>query len=96
MPTFKNCRFINERVPLDGNVYQDCEFQGCKLVYSGSELPVLEGCTFDECIWGFAEAAGRTAAFIRAVAQAMGPEGRRFIENTFLDQSESGSKPSGS
>ena len=40
--------FNHETVPLDGEAFSDCEFRGCRLVYSGGEPPKFDRCRFDE------------------------------------------------
>jgi hypothetical protein len=52
---------------LDGNTYHGCEFRGCTLVYRGGAPPELVQCHFAECRWEFADAAGRTLAFLKAL-----------------------------
>ena len=85
MATVKDSAFENVAVRLDGTEYQGCSFRRCTLVYSGGLLPGFSDCTFEACGWHFEEAAGRTVMFIRAFAQAMGPEGRAFVENLFFN-----------
>ena len=59
--------FNHETVVLDGEHFADCEFQDCRLTYSGGDLPVFESCRFDDCEWKFDDAATRTLAFLKVI-----------------------------
>ena len=59
--------FNHETVVLDGESFADCEFRGCRLVYSGGEPPVFDHCRFDDCEWKFDGAAARTLAHMKLV-----------------------------
>jgi len=59
--------FNHETVVLDGEHFSDCEFQTCRLTYSGGELPTFESCRFDDCEWKFDDAATRTLSFLKIV-----------------------------
>jgi hypothetical protein len=67
--------FNHETVALDGETFTDCQFVGCRLVYSGGEVPIFDGCRFDQCDWKFEDAAARTLAHLKVVwgAGAKGP-----------------------
>ena len=64
--------FNHETVVLDGERFSDCEFQDCRLVYSGGEVPNFANCRFVGCEWKFEDAALRTLAHLRAVWAAGG------------------------
>jgi hypothetical protein len=64
--------FNHETVVLDGEYFSDCEFQDCRMVYNGGEVPVFEGCRFNGCEWKFEDAAGRTLAYMKVVWGAGG------------------------
>jgi hypothetical protein len=64
--------FNRETVALDGESFEDCEFQACRLVYSGGKPPRFENCRFDDCDWRFDDAAARTLAHLKAVWAAGG------------------------
>jgi hypothetical protein len=59
--------FNHETVALDGEHFADCEFQGCRLIYSGGKLPSFSDCRFDDCDWKFDDAAARTLAHLKLV-----------------------------
>ena len=59
--------FNHETVPLDGEAFQDCEFQDCRMVYSGGKPPSFDGCRFVNCEWRFDAAAQRTLAHLKLV-----------------------------
>jgi hypothetical protein len=67
---------------IDGNHYTDCRFENCTLVYRGGDIPHINGCQFDSCLWHFDGAAERTLIFMRQVYHGMGAGGRQLIEAT--------------
>ena len=40
--------YNHETVQLDGEVFSDCEFRGCRLIYRGGEPPKFVSCRFDD------------------------------------------------
>lgn len=67
---------------LDGNVYDKCNFNRCRVIYGGGPLPVLNGCNFNDCSWQLAEGAERTMIFLRMLYHGLGPGGRQLVEET--------------
>lgn len=59
--------FTQETIALDGENFSDCEFRKCRLIYSGGEPPVFDGCKFDHCDWRFEGPAGRTLEHLKVV-----------------------------
>ena len=64
--------FNLETVPLDGEMFADCEFRECRMVYSGGKPPVFDNCRFDACDWRFDDAAANTLAHLKVVWAAGG------------------------
>jgi hypothetical protein len=64
---YSNKVFVNEVVDLDGNEFDRCTFQRCEAKYCGGELPVLNGCHFDQSPFVFERGAGNTLAMLRAM-----------------------------
>ena len=64
--------FNLETVPLDGEMFADCEFRECRMVFSGGKPPVFDNCRFDGCDWRFDDAAARTLAHLKVVWAAGG------------------------
>jgi hypothetical protein len=62
--------FTHETVNLDGMTFEDCEFRKCRLIYSGGEAPIFEGCKFDGCDWRLDGPAADTLACLRAMWSA--------------------------
>ena len=56
--------FENETIHLDGQLYLDCEFRRCRLIYSGGEMPGFDVCQFQTCTWHLEGAALRTLDFL--------------------------------
>jgi hypothetical protein len=67
---------------IDGNQYQDCRFENCKMVFRGGEIPLISGCHFENCQWQFEDAAERTLVFMRQLYHGMGAGGVQLIEAT--------------
>ena len=65
MPSGVN--YNHETVELDGEIFSNCEFRACRLLYSGGEPPVFAGCRFDGCDWKYDDAAARTLAHLKLV-----------------------------
>lgn len=57
--------FTDETLHVDGQVFLDCEFRRCVMIYSGGECPNFSGCTFDACHWKVDAHAKRTMEHIR-------------------------------
>lgn len=59
--------FNQETVALDGEHFSDCEFQTCRLVYSGGSAPTFNHCRFNDCEWKFDDAGARTLAHLKLI-----------------------------
>lgn len=59
--------FTRETIPLDGEVFTDCEFKACRLLYSGGQPPVFDNCRFDACDWKMDGEAAQTLAFLKTM-----------------------------
>ena len=68
---------------LDGNVYQDCRFENCNLIYAGLGPVGLQRCAFLNVRWAFVDAASNTLAFMAGLYHGAGEGGRTVIEETF-------------
>lgn len=77
------CTFEGQTIPLDGDVFKQCEFRKCTLVYSGGELPGFTSCKFFDVTWKFEGAAERTLGFLSLFYHGMGETGPKMIETTF-------------
>ena len=67
MAIFNKQTFTKQTVNLDDNVYKDCKFHECVLIYSGGPLPILHDNDIVDCIWSMAGAADRTVTFMMAL-----------------------------
>lgn len=56
------------QVLLDGGSFARCRFLGATLIYEGGVPPRIEGCAFENVSFQFGAAAGRTLAFLQAMA----------------------------
>ena len=64
--------FNHETVVLDGESFIDCQFQDCRLVYSGGQAPSFKDCKFVKCEWKIDGAAAETMEHLKAVWNAGG------------------------
>ena len=58
-------RYNHQTVVLDGEVFSGCEFDACRLVYSGGEPPQFERCSFTNCEWKFEGPAAQTLSCLK-------------------------------
>jgi hypothetical protein len=82
MAAFKEKKFDKQTVILDGNSFDNCEFQGCTLVYNGIAEVRLNGSNLNDCQWSFDGPAARTLQFMQALYQS-GGGGRDLMAETF-------------
>ena len=81
MAAYKDQKLTNDTVILDGNEFDYCEFDNCKMVYRGGELPRLQHCQFTRCTWHLEDAAQRSVLFLRSIYHS-GPGGMELVEGT--------------
>ncbi len=74
--------FKNERVQLGGNIFHNCVFESCELVFDGQRSPTFKDNEFIDSVFVFTEEAVRTLYFLANIYHA-GEGGRVVIENTF-------------
>lgn len=67
-------QFKGIKITLDGGTFKDCQFENCKLVYSGLLPVTLTGNSFAGCVWEFSGAARNTMDFMRALYVGGGKE----------------------
>jgi hypothetical protein len=59
---------LGGRVRLDGASFERCEFRKAVLIYAGGVPPRIANCSFTDTRFEFQDAAGRTLAFLQAMA----------------------------
>jgi hypothetical protein len=77
---FTTTEFVGRRLEIDGNVYEQCKFRACDLVFSGKGLIRFVDCTFKDCRLHFEGPVGLTLSVMRAFHQAGFAD---VIERTF-------------
>lgn len=65
----KGSKYKGGEVTIDGQVFVDCKFEGCTLVYSGGTPPLFDGCDLGDSTIKFTDAAERTLVFLLAMAR---------------------------
>jgi hypothetical protein len=78
---YKERKLVGESVVLDGNDFVQCEFENCKMIYKGGELPKLQHCRFTRCTWQLEDAARRSVLFLKSIYHS-GPGGKELVEET--------------
>ena len=81
--------FNHETVSLDGEVFDDCEFRDCRLVYAGGKPPAFTDCRITDCEWKFEDAAQNTLAHLKVV---WGAGGKAQIQALIKTITESGGR----
>ena len=72
--------FKGNAITLDGNEYFGCKFDGCQLIFCGTQGVTLENCNFGTNAWVFDGPAARTLAFMTAMHSG---GAQSLIEATF-------------
>ena len=57
--------YNHQTVTLDGEIFSDCDFAACRLVYSGGKPPEFESCRFTDCEWRLDGAAAHTLSCLK-------------------------------
>lgn len=65
---FSEKPFVNDEVTLDGNIFDRCRFEMCKLVYFGGPPPSFTNCTFIDTQILFDGSAANTLGFLQALS----------------------------
>lgn len=65
-PTKYQRTIEGEQVFMDDAKFDRVLFKNCQIVYSGGEIPLMNGCYFDTCNWTFRGPAARTAQLMRS------------------------------
>lgn len=89
MAEFKKKRFERTTVMLDGNRFENCEFNGCTVVFTGVADVHLTGSKFTDCNWRFDGPAARTAQFMGAMYRS-GGGAQQLIDATIRDLTRKG------
>jgi len=93
MAQHSGATFTDAIEAMDGNVYDRCTFNRCRIVYSGGSLPMLNNCQFNDCNWTLGDAAERTMIFLRLLYHGMGPGGQQLVEETLKGLRQSAAVP---
>jgi hypothetical protein len=57
--------FTDEKVTVDGNQFVRCTFDGCQIIYCGGELPFIQECHFNDCLWRLMDAAWQVERYLK-------------------------------
>lgn len=79
---FNGKKFNKESVNLNGNEFDHCTFNNCKLIFNGVGSVTLTNNSFNDCAWIFEGPAADTVAFMKAL-YSMGGGGKDLIVHTF-------------
>ena len=74
--------FSGGEVEIDGEVFENCNFENCSLVYSGGATPQFTGCGFGELRVEFRGSANNTVNLLQAMASPNSGF-QEAIRNTF-------------
>jgi len=74
-----NKTFVSETIVIDGEEFDGCAFRHCTIQYNGGEPPIIVNCHFDPpTAFLFADGAGRTMAWLRALSNMNTPAALAF------------------
>ncbi len=73
--------FTNTRVELDGNSFEGCAFDGCRIVFSGKAPCELIDCTFNNSPFAFEGPAALTVDFLTKMYRVAGPMIEATLQN---------------
>lgn len=65
--TYENERFINQEITVDGNIYDNCHFENCVLMFEGGDNPVFNNCTFQNIKVQLKGQAAQTANYLSSL-----------------------------
>ena len=74
--------FVGKTIRLDGDIYRDCVFRHCTMIYTASGKIGLVDCRLIGCKWRFEGAAAETIKFMQAL-YAQGGTAGSMLEMTF-------------
>jgi hypothetical protein len=75
--------FENELIDTDGNLYRDCKFVQCRVIFRGLAPVSFKDCDFTDCDWVFDASAQLTLAYLAALHRGLGDSGRKLVEDLF-------------
>ena len=76
--------FKDQQVAIDGDSFEKCKFDRCRIVYSGGDHTSMSHCVFENgCAFELDGAAARTMAYLQGLYHHMGAGGMRLVEDTF-------------
>ena len=81
---YQNKTFSYKRVELGGNIFHNCTFEHCELVFDGHRSPTFKDNEFIDSVFVFVDQAVRTLYFLSNIYHA-GDGGRLVVEKTFED-----------
>lgn len=75
--------YIDQEFVIDDNIFRDCAFRRCRLIYRGGKPPVIERCTIIDTEFAFEGAASRTVQFLSSLAKST-EGGDEFVVKVML------------
>jgi hypothetical protein len=75
---FEKKEFRNETINLNGNEFDHCQFDGCRMVFNGVGNVGLSNNNFKDCKWIFDGPAAATVAYMKAL-YGMGGDAQTMI-----------------
>ena len=80
---FNGQTFVNQKIDLDFQEFNNCEFNKCTLIYHAYGVVTLNGCSFKDVDWTLSDAARNTLTFMMGLYHGAGEGGRQVVEKTF-------------
>jgi hypothetical protein len=83
MSKIANQFFQGQTIQLDGNSYENCDFDGCTMIYRGHATVGLINTRMYGCQWKFEDCAHRTVQTLSDLYRGLGADGHTLIEALF-------------
>lgn len=79
----RNQTFEDERLEIDGTIFEQCVFKRCQIVFSAIDTVSFKQCHFDSCEWVLDGSARSTMLYLSALYRGLGTGGRDLVETMF-------------
>lgn len=81
MGKFTDMRLTDQRIIVDGQLFENCVFDNCTLVYQGGPVPGFVRCSFNPPRFTFENQADNTLSFLKSLAADPGMS--HVVKSTF-------------
>lgn len=87
---YENLLITDEDVVVDEQIFRNCRFVGCRIVYNGGNIPEFTDCAFESCQWVFDGPAENTIQYFALLATGLGHGGAEIVDSVFSSINQGG------